>query len=113
MYKYKAVVTRVIDGDTYDMDVALGVGLTAAIRVRLNDIDTPETWRPKSEAERVHGAKASDFVEALIDKAEVTIRTYKLGLYGRYSADVTLLDGRDLATVIKDAGLEKKETYND
>ena len=111
MYKYKAVVTRVVDGDTYDMDVDLGFGLTADIRVRLNGVDTPETWRPKSEEERVHGVEASDFVEALIDKSEVVVHTYKLGLYGRYSADVKLLDGRDLATIIREAGLEKRDHY--
>lgn len=113
MYKYKAVVTRVVDGDTYDVDVDLGFCLTASIRVRLNGIDTPETWRPRNEAERAHGVEASDFVEALIDRSEVVVHTYKLGLYGRYSADVTLMDGRDLAAVIRNAGFEKKDSYSD
>lgn len=111
MYEYHATVTNVVDGDTYDVIVDLGFKITMGIRVRLKNIDTPETWRPKTEAERAHGVEASDFVEDLIFGEDVTVRTHKLGIYGRYSADVILSDGRDLATLIKEAGLEKKDSY--
>jgi micrococcal nuclease len=113
MYEYKAFVKRVVDGDTYDVIVDLGFEISFAIRVRLNGVDTPETWRPKTEAERVHGENAKDLVEMLIQDKEVTIRSYKLGIYGRYSADVILPDGRDLATVLKEAGMEKRADYSD
>ena len=43
MYHYKAVLVRVIDGDTIDVDIDLGFSLTKKERVRLAVIDTPET----------------------------------------------------------------------
>ena len=44
MYEYKAVVDRVIDGDTVDVDIDLGFGVwLRKQRVRLVGIDTPES----------------------------------------------------------------------
>jgi len=111
MYKYKAFVTRVLDGDTYDMSVNLGFGIKIDIRVRLNGIDTPETWRPKTDSEREHGEKATKFVMNLISNKTVEIETYKLGIYGRYSASVQLPDGRSLVSLLKMAGFEKRNDY--
>lgn len=111
MYEYNATVLNIVDGDTYDVLVDLGFNLDMKIRVRLDGIDTPETWRPESESERQHGEKATTFVEDLIGLEEVTVRTYKLGIYGRYSVDVILPDGRDLAEVLKEEGFEKKDHY--
>lgn len=44
MFKYKAVITEVIDGDTFDMDIDLGFHIHIHERVRLLDIDTPEKF---------------------------------------------------------------------
>lgn len=111
MYKYKAFVTRVVDGDTYDVSVALGFGIKMDIRVRLHGIDTPETWRPKTNSEREHGEKATKFVRDLILNKTVSIKTYKLGIYGRYSASVLLPDGRDLVSLLKMSSFEKRNDY--
>jgi len=113
MYEYKALVTRVVDGDTFDLVVDLGFEISFAMRVRLKGIDTPETWRPKTDAERVHGEAATKFVSLLIENQYVTIRSHKLGIYGRYEADVALLDGTDLATLLKEEGFEKRSDYSD
>ena len=111
MYNYKAFVQRVVDGDTFDADVDLGFGITLSFRFRLNDIDTPETWRPKSNAEREHGELATARVKELIEGKEIIIYSYKLGIYGRYSADVYLLSGISLADLLKEEGFEKKDSY--
>ena len=43
MYTYKVEVTRVVDGDTIDVDVDLGFGMIyKKQRVRMMGIDTPE-----------------------------------------------------------------------
>jgi len=113
MYTYKAYVERVVDGDTFEATVDLGFRLSWRGIFRLNDIDTPETWRPKSEAERAHGEKATEFVKNLIEHKMVTIKSYGVGIYARYSADVILDDGRDLATLLRENGLEKLESYEE
>lgn len=111
MYQYKAIVTRVVDGDTFDADVDLGFSIIVRHRFRLDGIDTPETWRPKTEAERAHGEQATEMVKSLIENKEVLIQSFYLGIYGRYDAKVTLSDGQDLATVLINEGMEKLADY--
>ena len=44
MYTYSAQVTKIIDGDTIEIDLDLGFGVWYRNqRVRLNGIDTPES----------------------------------------------------------------------
>ena len=97
MYTYNAFVNRVVDGDTYDVQIDLGFELTygsakKGVRLRLRGVDTPETWRPKTEAEREHGERATRFVKALMEQQFVQVQSYKLGIYGRYEADVSVFD---------------------
>jgi len=115
MYEYKGSVVRIVDGDTYEIDVDLGFNTRRLERFRLTGIDTPETWRPKTEQERIHGEKATEFVKKLIEDEYVILRTEKssAGIYGRYDCSIKLMDGRDLATVLKENGFEKLENYVD
>ncbi len=44
MYEYNVTVTKVVDGDTVDVDIDLGFGMTyKKQRVRLMGIETPES----------------------------------------------------------------------
>lgn len=113
MYIYKAFVTRVKDGDTFDATVDLGFKISIDCTFRLNNIDTPETWRPSCEAERIHGEKAKQFVKNLIEKKTIILESKKLEIYARYDADVTLSDGSDLSTVLRENGFQKLESYED
>lgn len=110
MYTYKGIITKVVDGDTFDISVDCGFSITINHRFRLNRVDTPETWRPKSEAERIHGEKATLFVKKLILNKQVTIISHKLGIYGRYEADI-IIDGKDLGTLLEQNGLVKLDDY--
>ena len=110
-YVYKGFVTRVIDGDTFDADVDCGFDITVNKRFRLKGIDTPETWRPKSEAEEAHGEKAKAVVIDLIEGKDITLRSVKAAVYNRYQADVELDDGRDLCTILIEGGFEKRHDY--
>jgi len=112
-YSYEAVIRRVVDGDTFDADVDVGFSITIGHRFRLANVDTPETWRPKTEAERAHGEKATLFVRNLIEGKKVTLHTHKLGIYGRYEADVILDNGERLANLLAENGLEKLDSYSD
>lgn len=112
LYKYKAKVLRVVDGDTFDMEVDLGFGLKMQQRFRINDYDAPETWRPKSDAEEAHGNMATARAEELVMGKDITIRSTKVpGIYGRWGADVWLEDGRNYIDVMFQEGLEKLDEY--
>ena len=93
-YTYKARVIKVIDGDTIDVDLDVGLHITIRKRLRLLDIDAYE----KRGEERELGLKATARMEELVTHAaEVMVTTVMdtTGKYGRLLATVwarTLLD---------------------
>jgi len=113
MHEYKAKVLRVIDGDTYEVLIDLGLHSFRREKIRLRDVDTPETWRRKEGTpEREHGEQATAFVRDLIDGKTIIIKTAKAAIYGRWEADVCLEDGRDLGKLLIEAGLVKRKSYD-
>lgn len=92
LYKYKAFITKVYDGDTITANVELG--LDAQLnkqKFRLWGINAPEVRGLTKEA----GYASRDFLrERILDK-EVILETIKdkKGKYGRYIAKVWFLDG--------------------
>lgn len=111
MYTYNAKIIRVLDGDTFEAEIDVGFNIIITDKLRLAEIDTPETWRPRNDAERAHGNEAKTFVEDLILNMYVVITTEKTGKYGRYIAYVRLPDGRDLTTLLVESGFEKRTLY--
>lgn len=118
MYEYKATMTYVVDGDTFDCIVQLGFFITHKIRIRLKDIDTAEIYRPENQAELEHGQEARDFIRGLVElNPEVLIRTYKAkaSTFGRFVADVEICDERgevkDLKALLLERGFAKLESY--
>ena len=112
MYTYYALIVRVVDGDTVDAEVDLGFSLKYKARFRIKELDTPETWRPKSDAERAHGKAATAFAtELLLDKNVILKTEPVVGIYGRYMASIVLSDGNDFAEVMISAGLQKRDNY--
>ena len=92
MYKYNAKATRVIDGDTFEAEIDLGFNIKVSETFRLKGIDTPESYRPSCEAEKIHGKRVTELViDRILDK-DIIINTYKTGKYGRYICDVTYYD---------------------
>lgn len=110
MYQYNATLVRIVDADTYDLEVDLGFSVKIKHRFRLKGIDCPETWRPKTESEREHGEAAIQFVTNEITGQQLMIKSSKLGIYGRYECDI-LYGMKDLATELRKAGFEKRESY--
>lgn len=72
---YAAEVTRVVDADTVEVRVALWPGQTVEVAVRIDGIDTPESWRPKCPAERAMARKAKAFVEARVSPGDSLLLT--------------------------------------
>jgi len=111
MYEYKCKVLRVVDGDTFIGQVDLGFNMTTQQRFRVDGIDTPETYRPKTESERAHGKEATARAIELLDSKTISIRTNKTGKYNRWIATVILNDGSDYSTVMINEGFEKRDNY--
>ena len=83
MYTYKVKeVLRVVDGDTVDILIDLGFGLTKKERVRVAGIDTPES-RTKNLYEKYLGKEAAAFLEEELMFEDIIIKTEKDGKYGR------------------------------
>ena len=116
-YIFKAKILRIVDGDTFDAIADLGFGITSTQRFRLKGVDTPETWRPSSEAEATHGKLATEYVRSLIENKTVLLKTYKdRASFGRYIADLWLLDSdnrpvNDLGVLLEKQGLLKLDNY--
>ena len=52
MYEYRVTIIKVIDGDTVDVDIDLGFGISLNNeRVRIMGIDTPES-RTRDKVEK-------------------------------------------------------------
>lgn len=85
MYTYYVKrVTKVVDGDTIDVEIDLGFSITYSSRVRLAGIDTPES-RTSDKAEKVFGLEAKDRLKKLIDDAKsIVIKTEKLDSSEKY-----------------------------
>jgi micrococcal nuclease len=84
MYQYKIKkINRIIDGDTVDLEMDLGFGITLSHRVRLKDIDAAET-RTKDLKEKEEGLMAKEWLEKELSKSgEWIIETTKDDKYGR------------------------------
>ena len=84
MFDYMCKVTRVVDGDTVDIELDLGFKLSKKDRVRLTGIDTPES-RTRNLAEKKLGLEAKEFLKAWCKahKGDIIIHTESEGKYGR------------------------------
>ena len=82
MYRYKAKVTRIVDGDTLDVIIDLGFSISIKERLRLYGVNTPET-RTRDKEEKKKGLAAKEFVRERVEDSEVQIQTYKKGKFGR------------------------------
>jgi micrococcal nuclease len=73
MYEYNIKkVTKIVDGDTIDVDIDLGFNISFAQRVRLAGIDTPES-RTKDAREKALGLEVKNKVKSAIDSAKTVI----------------------------------------
>lgn len=114
LYWYRATVDRVVDGDTVDMIIDLGMNVFVRERLRLYGIDAPEVRGP----ERPQGLLATEHIKELLASYErLEIQTYKdkKGKYGRYLATIYGIREGDLppddinAIMINDGHAERAD----
>ena len=108
MYEYRCKVTRVVDGDTVDVDIDLGFGVWLhKERVRIYGIDTPES-RTRDLEEKRYGLAAKEFVKEFVrDKggSNIVLRTRKYdakGKFGRILGDIIVDNVSMSETMIKE-----------
>lgn len=97
MYTYKAIVQRIVDGDTIIVDIDLGFGVWLREQpVRLSKINAPEIRGATREA----GLVAKDFLSKLILNKWVQVRTEKGDdKYGRWLATVLVEEDKNLIDI--------------
>ena len=115
-YIYKAKVVRVIDGDTIDIDIPMGFGITKTKqRCRSHGIDTPESRintkrQPERIREKEMGLESKARMKVLCGK-EVNIESLdggKLDKYGRLLINLYTLDGINISATLINEGLAIK-----
>jgi len=81
---YVKKVSRIVDGDTIDVDIDLGFDISFSSRVRLAGIDTPES-RTTDKIEKALGIEAKTYLKNSIDAAKtVVIKTEKMDSSEKY-----------------------------
>ncbi len=134
-YVYKAIVERVIDGDTIDVRVDLGFHTWTSLRIRLRGINCAEIESRRGGVTPPAGVQSSTnhgrgnpaptkdaatqfVVNALAGLAFIVIKTHQTDIYGRYVADVyfhptltskteIVASGMHLNQLLLDKGLAK------
>ena len=89
MYEYKAVVDRVVDGDTIDVTIDLGFSVWKKMRVRMEGINTPES-RTRDLEEKKRGLAAKDRLKSILEfnNNKCVLKVSGLGKFGRALASV-------------------------
>lgn len=115
MYQYKAIITNVVDGDTFDMDIDLGFNIHIHERMRLLDIDTPEKFGEEKEL----GLIVKQFVINNFLNKEVVIKSEKADVaantdsFGRWLVRVAI-NGINVCDAYNYLGINKKcDTYSE
>lgn len=89
MYEYNITVLKVVDGDTIDVDIDLGFGMTyTKQRVRLMGIDTPES-RTRDLTEKKFGKASKKHLKKLLENAErLSLISHDKGKFGRILGEI-------------------------
>ena len=89
MYRYKVSIVKVVDGDTVDVDIDLGFGMSyKKQRVRMLGIDTPES-RTRDLVEKKFGKASKKHLKGILEAAEsIELVSHDKGKFGRILGDL-------------------------
>ena len=96
---YVKKVTKIVDGDTIDVEIDLGFDISFSSRVRLAGIDAPES-RTKDKMEKALGLEAKAYLKSQIESAKtVVIKTEKMDSSEKYGRILgwLFLDGSEVS----------------
>ena len=109
LYCYKAQVCSVHDGDTFHADIDLGMRVWIKNQsIRLANIDAPELTAPVFNSttnsfdvtNHELGIMSRDALASKIMNVPVIIKTYKLDKYGRWLANVFVMQDYEHEPII-------------
>jgi len=108
--EYDVTVINIVDGDTVDVDIDLGFGVTLRDeRVRVMGIDTEES-RTRDKVEDLFGEAAKSRVKELMSEGAKLITTEDRhgedmkGKFGRILGDFRLPSGKTLTDTLVEEG---------
>ncbi len=78
MFEYRVKqVTKIVDGDTIDVDIDLGFSISYSQRLRLAGIDTPES-RTTDKLEKTLGLESKEYLKSKFKEAkDIVVKTEK------------------------------------
>jgi len=86
---YYVKVVKVVDGDTLDLALDVGFGITVTHRFRLLGVDAPEVRGPSKD----DGLASKKALGELVAVGILSATVYKTDKYGRYLVELFLVDG--------------------
>ena len=96
LFYYNAKVTRVVDGDTMDVEIDTGFSTWKKTRIRLDRINAYETklYKGVTEEEKLKGLEAKKLMEDIIATVggNVFLHTTYKDKYGRWVAEMWIGD---------------------
>jgi len=99
MYEYKAIVDRVVDGDTIKCTIDLGFSTWKKVTVRMEGINTPES-RTRDLEEKERGLAAKSRLQEILkyNDNQCILKVSGLGKFGRALATVFVENLSPVAT---------------
>ena len=96
MYTYKAILDRVVDGDTVDALIDLGFDTHVKKRIRLYGMDAWES-RTRDKEEKVKGLAAKARLIQILDENEnkFILVSHGVGKFGRCLGELFLTSNSD------------------
>ena len=78
MFEYRVKqITKIVDGDTIDVDIDLGFNISYSQRLRLAGIDTPES-RTTDKLEKTLGLESKEYLKSKFkDAKDIVVKTEK------------------------------------
>lgn len=117
MYTYRAIITNVIDGDTYDVDIDLGFHIHIHERIRVLDLDTPECRGKEKELGNIckQYAEKKFLNQEIILQSKEEIQEPKTDSFGRWLCRIFLNSNKiNIANIFTDLRCNKlKDNYSE
>jgi len=106
-YEYKAILDRVVDGDTCDAMIDLGFNTWVKKRIRFMGVDCWES-RTRDLDEKKKGLEAKAYVKDLLensDEGKFLLKSHGVGKYGRVLGELFVKGNeKSVNELLKDNG---------
>lgn len=116
MYRYRATITKIIDGETFGLDVDLGFSIHRHITAKLLKVQVPNSLS-KDRAESILGEICKTYAEKEYLGLNVMITSTKdrtVNGPGHYRLDIILPTGRTIEWTYNQLGINKfSPNYSD